>query len=285
VADVKWIKLVTDVFDDEKILLIEAFPEADSIIVIWFKLLCLAGKQNNSGVFIMSNGIPYTDRMLSTIFRRKEATVKLALDTFHQFGMIDIIENTITIPNWEKHQQLDQLEMTREATRKRVEKHREKQKTLAHGDCNVTVTLPVTVCNGGRVDKNREDKNREDKNNNDEADNVDVDFAKLYNTFETEFGRPLSAMESEQITAWKSEMKTEMIYEALKRAVLSNKKTMQYINGILQNWNNAGHKCLGDVFEADKQREQTKKAGVKHNERSFRGEQEDIYSDEIYEVL
>ena len=24
---------------------------ADSIIVIWFKLLCMAGKQNNSGVF------------------------------------------------------------------------------------------------------------------------------------------------------------------------------------------------------------------------------------------
>ncbi len=48
---VKWIKIVTDIFDDEKILLIESLPDADSIIVIWFKLLCLAGKQNNSGVF------------------------------------------------------------------------------------------------------------------------------------------------------------------------------------------------------------------------------------------
>ena len=48
-ADVKWIKIATDIFDDEKILLIESLPEADSIIVIWFKLLCLAGKQNNSG--------------------------------------------------------------------------------------------------------------------------------------------------------------------------------------------------------------------------------------------
>ena len=52
-AEVKWIKIVTDVFDDEKTLMIETLPEADSLIVIWFKLLCLAGKQNNSGVFLM----------------------------------------------------------------------------------------------------------------------------------------------------------------------------------------------------------------------------------------
>ena len=50
-ADVKWIKILTDIFDDEKILLIETLPEDDSIIVIWFKILCLAGKQNNSGSF------------------------------------------------------------------------------------------------------------------------------------------------------------------------------------------------------------------------------------------
>ena len=66
-AEVKWIKIVTDIFDDEKILLIESMPDADSIIVIWFKLLCLAGRQNNSGVFLMNGRIPYTDEMLATL--------------------------------------------------------------------------------------------------------------------------------------------------------------------------------------------------------------------------
>ena len=97
---VKWIKIVTDIFDDEKILLIESLPDADSIIVIWFKLLCLAGKQNNSGVFMMSNKIACTDKMLATIFRRKETTVQLALKTFEEFGMIEIVDGVITIPNW-----------------------------------------------------------------------------------------------------------------------------------------------------------------------------------------
>ena len=35
-SGVKWIKICTDIFDDEKIVLIESMPEADGIIVIWF---------------------------------------------------------------------------------------------------------------------------------------------------------------------------------------------------------------------------------------------------------
>ena len=108
-AEVKWIKIVTDVFDDEKIMLIESLPEADSIVVVWFKLLCLAGKQNNSGVFMLNDRIPYTDEMIATVFRRPLNTVRLALRTFEKYGMIEIVNNTITIPNWEKHQSLDAL--------------------------------------------------------------------------------------------------------------------------------------------------------------------------------
>ena len=126
-ADVKWIKITTDIFDDEKILLIESLPEADSIIVIWFKLLCLAGKMNNSGVFMMNDKIPYTDKMLATIFRRKESTVQLALQTFENFGMVEIIDGVITIPNWGKHQNLDQLEKKRVSQREYMRQYRESE--------------------------------------------------------------------------------------------------------------------------------------------------------------
>ena len=87
-TEVKWIKIVTDIFDDEKILIIESMPEADAMIVIWFKLLCLAGKQNNSGVFTINNRIAYTDEMFSAIFRRPINTVRMALKTFENLGMI-----------------------------------------------------------------------------------------------------------------------------------------------------------------------------------------------------
>lgn len=130
-ADVKWIKIITDIFDDEKILLIEGLPDKDSIIVIWFKLLCLAGKQNNNGVFIMNDKIAYTDEMLSTIFRRPINTVRLAITTFEQYGMIEVIDGVITIPNWGKHQTLDKIEKKNEYQKEYMREYREKQKQIA----------------------------------------------------------------------------------------------------------------------------------------------------------
>lgn len=128
-ADVKWIKILTDIFDDEKILMIESMPECDTIIVIWFKLLCLAGKQNNDGVFMMGR-IPYTDEMFSAIFRRPLNVVRLALNTFEGFGMIEIIRDTVTIPNWKKHQTLDAYEKKKERDRLYQAERRAAQRAL-----------------------------------------------------------------------------------------------------------------------------------------------------------
>lgn len=128
-ADVKWIKITTDIFDDEKILLIESMPDAYAIITVWFKLLCMAGKQNNNGVFMMGR-IAYTDKMLATIFRMNELTVKMALQTFEQFGMVEIIDGVITIPNWGKHQSLDAYEKKKVRDRERIARKRAEQKAL-----------------------------------------------------------------------------------------------------------------------------------------------------------
>ena len=153
-AEVKWIKICTDIFNDEKILLIESMPEADSIIAIWFKLLCMAGKQNNGGVFMLNDKMPYTDEMFATIFRRPINTVRLALSTFENFGMVEIVNNAYTIPNWEKHQSLDKLEQAKEKNRQRVAAHREKQKLLAQ--CNDYSNVTVTPSNAVEEDKEKD---------------------------------------------------------------------------------------------------------------------------------
>lgn len=155
-ADVKWIKIATDIFNDEKILLIESLPEADTIITIWFKLLCLAGRQNNSGIFIMNDKIPYTDKMLATIFRRKEASVQMALKTFQEFEMIEIVDNVITIPNWDKYQKLDAYEAKKEYDRQYQAKKRleQKEKLLVVNNRTTDSTMV------GILDK-EEDKDKE----------------------------------------------------------------------------------------------------------------------------
>lgn len=153
-ADVKWIKITTDIFDDEKILLIESLPDSYAMITVWFKLLCLAGKQNNSGVFMMGR-IAYTDKMLATIFRMKESTVTMALQTFEQFGMVEIVDGVITIPNWGKHQNLDQLESKKEYMRNYMKGYREKQKALTSGKPNCKPNSKPNV-NQAEEDKEEE---------------------------------------------------------------------------------------------------------------------------------
>lgn len=156
-AEVKWIKIVTDVFDDEKTLMIETLPDADSIIVIWFKLLCLAGKQNNSGVFLMGR-MPYTDEMFATVFRRPLNTVRLALKTFEDFGMIEIINDTVTIPNWDKHQSLDAYEKKKERDRLYQAERRAAQKQIAEKSSDTSSDIASKI----RRDKKRKDKMRQD---------------------------------------------------------------------------------------------------------------------------
>lgn len=127
-SEVKWIKITTNIFDDEKIQLIESMPDSDTIIVIWFKLLALAGKSNNGGLVMFNEKIPYTKEMLYTLFRRKQATIDLSLITFENFGMIEILDNeTILISNWEKHQSEDKLLKLREGQRKRQKAYRDRQ--------------------------------------------------------------------------------------------------------------------------------------------------------------
>lgn len=103
-SGLKCIDVASNIFNNEKILLIEDLPEADAIITMWFRLLCLAGKLNSGGKLVKSDGKPYTEEMLSEIFGRKVAIVRLAIDTFERFDMIHIEDSVIAITNWEKYQ-------------------------------------------------------------------------------------------------------------------------------------------------------------------------------------
>lgn len=166
-AEVKWIKIATDIFDDEKILLIEALPDAYAIITVWFKLLCLAGKKNNGGVFLMNDKIPYTDKMLATIFRMNESTVKLALNAFEQFKMIEIVEGIITIPNWNKHQTLDAYERKKERDRLYQGERRAKQRALIEksSDKSSERTSDVAVSDIDKEEDKDIDKERDIRGN------------------------------------------------------------------------------------------------------------------------
>ena len=146
-SDVKWIKITTDIFDDEKMFAIETQQDGFLIELIWFKLLCLAGKCNNHGFLMINNKIAYTDEMLASVFRIEIGSIQRALKLFETLEMIEVVENAYMIANWDKHQNMQGLETYKEKHRLRQKAYRERQKQLAleqKGEGDVLRDVTVT---------------------------------------------------------------------------------------------------------------------------------------------
>lgn len=254
-SEIKWIKITTDIFDDEKIRLIDALPDHDAILVIWFKILALAGKHNRNGLLMMSDKVHYTDEMLATIFQRPLNSVRMALGVFEQFGMIEIIDGVITLPNWEKHQNIDGMERIKEQTRNRVARHREKQKNLALGNvtCNVTVTASNALEEEAEGDKTK-NKTRLDKDKN----ITTTSSENILELFQSEFRRLLSGFEIEEINHLLNENNAELVKEALKTAINLGKPNIKYIGGILRNWQMNQVTTVEQVRQSEKQHKEKK---------------------------
>ena len=243
-SEIKWIKITTDIFDDEKIRLIDALPEHDAILVIWFKILTLAGRQGGNGLLMMNNKVHYTDEMLAAIFNRPITTIRLALQTFEQFGMIEIINGIISLPNWEKHQNVDGMEKAKEKTRKRVARYREKQKQLLENG-NVTCNVTATPCNATYIDRDRE----KDKDNI-----VVIDKQNFIQEIEANLGRGLVKFEFDMINDYllNQKVSTELFLEAVKIAVANNVRKFNYIARILDNWINQGIRTPEQAYQAQR---------------------------------
>ena len=163
-ADVKWVKITTDMFDNRKIKYLRTLPDGNSVILIWIMLLTMAGRCNSSGMIFLTENIPYTTKMLADELNFEENTVVLALKALQNLGMIFFDGEYFSISNWEKYQNIDGLEKIKEQTKERVAKHREKKKlesgnvtgnvTVTHG--NVTGNVTVTQSNAADKDKERE---------------------------------------------------------------------------------------------------------------------------------
>jgi len=158
-SEIKWIKIVTDMFANRKIKQIESLPDSDAILVIWLKLLCLAGNINDNGLIYFTKEIPYTDEMMASEFNKPVNTIRLALQTFEKFEMIEIINDVICISNWEKYQQIEGMDKVREQNRIRKQRQRERQRQALlghHEDVTCDGHVTVTQNHATEIDKEKE---------------------------------------------------------------------------------------------------------------------------------
>lgn len=145
-SQVQWIKIYTDIFDNEKMKKIIRGRDGDSCFRVWIQLLTLAAKSNMGGAIMLGENIPMTVQDIAVTMGKTVNKLTTIIQRLSDLDMILVNNDTICIKNWNVYQSTGELEKIRENQRKRSQKFRDKQKQN-----NVTETL------GNTEDKNRKE--------------------------------------------------------------------------------------------------------------------------------
>lgn len=250
-AEITWIKLRTDMFDNTKIRLIEKLPEGDTILVIWVKLLAAAGKANCNGYIMLSENIPMNVEEMAVIFDRPLNTVRLAIEAFKRYGMIEVDDSEIIrIKNWETHQNIDGMERIREQNRIRKQKQREREKNkelpAPKQDNHVTKNAGHTMSRDSHDTETDIDLDKDldiDKDIQQAVGQSSVPSQKLFTFFTTRLNRFPSEQLREDINFYLDTYNdVELILEAFNRSLADGrvKAKEKYALGTLRNWKHEG---------------------------------------------
>lgn len=160
-ANLQWLKLSTNFFDNNKVKLLESEKDGDTLIRVWIKynsrlftrfrfdgdtlirvwiqLLTIAMKCNYQGRLSITEEKPMTVEEFSKIMGKSKKKITKCLEKFEELKMIIIEDNFYKIKNWSKYQSADKLEEIRLQNCLRQQKYREKKKSEKEKS-NVTIT-------------------------------------------------------------------------------------------------------------------------------------------------
>ena len=159
-AEVKWVKIMTDMFDNRKIKHLRHLPEGNNIVLIWVMLLTMAGRCNAGGMIFLTENIPYTPKMLADELGFEENTVRMALKALEEFNMITTDHAHFAIAGWNEYQNIEGMDKIREQNRlrKAAQRARAKQQALPPASCDSHVTVTQSHAADIDIDKDKEEE-------------------------------------------------------------------------------------------------------------------------------
>lgn len=168
-TDVKWIKMPIDFFEQMSARVIMNMQKGEKILLIWIKLLCLAGRANRGGAILSEGGRGINAKMLPMVLGEDDVVVSNAVVTLKRLGIIKEQRGAIYLIGFDEEQSLEELNRQKELTRARVKRYRERKRAEAmatlfpdgeDNECNADVTECNAECNADYINKNRKEKNR-----------------------------------------------------------------------------------------------------------------------------
>ena len=233
-----WVKLATNMFDNKKIKQIEVAPKGKQMLLLWVRLICLAGTINDGGRAYVTKGVPYTNKGLAVELNESVAVVDAAMKLFREYNMIDIDEeHGLYLVGWEKHQNIEGLERIKEQNRLRKQRQRERDKLDNSCDDNDIrhVTSRDVHSEVTQQNKNKkENKNRENNNSlsfSPSCHGVTQNVTQLY---EQKIGL-LNAKVAEQLADLLEQYGEERVVNGIQIAHERRAKTISYVAKCVEN--------------------------------------------------
>ena len=233
-----WVKLATNMFDNKKIKQIEVAPKGKQMLLLWVRLICLAGTINDGGRVYVTKGVPYTNKGLAVELNESVAVVDAAMKLFREYNMIDVDEeHGLYLVGWEKHQNIEGLERIKEQNRLRKQRQRERDKLGNSCDndyiCHVTsrdVHSEVTQQNKNK----KENKNIENNNSLSFSLSCHDVTGNVTQLYEQKIGM-LNARIAEQLADLLEQYGEERVVNGIQIAHERRAKTISYVAKCVEN--------------------------------------------------
>lgn len=237
-----WLKLMKDFFMKPKIKKLRRIAGGDTYTIIYLKMQLLS--LNDDAVLIFQ-GIEedFVEELALTIDEDPD-NVKVTVNYLLAQGLLKQISDTEYLLT-----ETQLLIGSETSGAQRTRKCREKQKAL---QCNTQVTISneqETNCN---IEKEKEldketDKELEEETSKEEETDAAPSPSSLFESFESEFARPLSPIEVQLIADWQKAYSDDIIMLALAEGVKNNARSFRYIEVILNAWKQAGVRSVEEA--------------------------------------
>lgn len=219
-----WLKLKSDFFDDDTIKFIEEQENGIKYSNFYLKLCLKSLKTDGKLIRLVGETlIPYDVNSLSKLTGVDFDTVRSAMQLFESIGLIKILESGEIYLS-----QIDEL-IGSETDKAQIMRRIRAEKKIGN---NVTQMLPYI-----EIEKEKE-KEKEIE--------IEKDVAEITKCYEENIGL-ITPATAEKLFDYLKDMNKDLIIQAIKIASINNKRTMNYIQGILNDWNRKGLKTLLDV--------------------------------------
>jgi predicted phage replisome organizer len=90
-------------FEDDKLKAIRSHKDGDTVILMYIMLITVAVKSDAGGHLMLCEGIPYDDKILSSILNLPLSVVKSGLEMLVKFGLLTVTDSAYLLTGYDEY--------------------------------------------------------------------------------------------------------------------------------------------------------------------------------------